>query len=86
MLSSRQDEFSGMMEYYILTHSVTLIPFSYVHNNFAGFFRESWVQFILMSGQRRLLFRLDGFAFAHFGTGYLPGVQHFRDIGLIKVR
>ncbi|KPP99575.1 MAG: putative inner membrane protein [Bacteroidetes bacterium HLUCCA01] len=58
MLSSRQDEFSGMMEYYILTLLLPIIPFSYVHNNFAGFFRESWVQFILMSGQRRLLFRV----------------------------
>lgn len=58
MLSSRQDELGGMMEYYILTLLLPIIPFSYVHNNFAGFFRESWVQFMLMSGERGLLFKV----------------------------
>jgi hypothetical protein len=43
--------------YYVITLMLPIIPFSYVHNNWAGFFRESWLGIQLQSGSERVLLK-----------------------------
>jgi len=45
----------GFSLYYIITLMLPIIPFSYVHNNWAGFFREFWLTLRLQSGSDRLI-------------------------------
>jgi hypothetical protein len=43
--------------YYSLTFLLPVIPFSYVHNNAAGFFRDTWFSITLFEGSRVRLIR-----------------------------
>lgn len=55
ILSGNRNSEFGM--YYVITLLLPIIPFSYVHNNFAGFFRESWFAAVLQSGDTKILLR-----------------------------
>lgn len=57
IMGSERELFGDLSGYYLITLLLPIIPFSYVHNNMAGFFRESWVQICLQSGRLRTLLR-----------------------------
>lgn len=41
----------ALQGYYILMLLLPVVPFSYVHNNWSGFFRETWYSWTLQSGK-----------------------------------
>jgi hypothetical protein len=43
--------------YYMLGLLLPIVPFSYVHNNLAGFFRETWLSYTLFRGSKQLMVR-----------------------------
>lgn len=56
-MKRESDLFGDLAGYYLITLLLPVIPFSYVHNNMAGFFRESWTQLVVQSGEVRQLYR-----------------------------
>ncbi len=49
---------NSLAKFYVLSLLMPIVPYTYVHNNLAGFFRESWMMLGLQHGSRKLLMRV----------------------------